>query len=455
MDDSDLDEYDGMEDPGFLRRQISCQQDFVLQQLEHLGGGDEASERSGPPASSHGAGASSASTGVGGGASAARSGSVGSSSAPSSSASLSASLPASQGGGGTAAAAQAAAAAGAKQRDGSTGSITSHSTPSSRAAGARSRLQRGTAGDAAAAGAAAQPTEQANEEDGDWEDGPAGITFAEPVVTPTKSSGGCGSEDGGVRPSLSRVESLSNSFIDELEEAGPVSGVGEGEEVDSARGGGGSTASAASSPSAKPAKPGQDFWTAAALEPLAAQAAAAALATNEAAGGVDADADPMRSPFAASGAEFGIFDLGLRALSGSRTSSVDVVVSEWGAWAGGLHGWNVRLCLLPTPMHTILEMFIQHSQTPILRALATVGGQRAARRERHRQRTRQRARHEWRRRQPLGSAGARQAVWAGGLRRAAGRVSEEGEREWGQWSNRHCCALCCPTRAHWWPCLLL
>eukprot|EP00879_Flechtneria_rotunda_P007739 GHRR01008112.1.p1 GENE.GHRR01008112.1~~GHRR01008112.1.p1 ORF type:complete len:967 (+),score=418.47 GHRR01008112.1:837-3737(+) len=63
--------------------------------------------------------------------------------------------------------------------------------------------------------------------DAAWDSGPAGITFAEPVTTPTKE--GRHSTASEPKQSLSRVESLSNSFIDELEscqgdEAGSITG---------------------------------------------------------------------------------------------------------------------------------------------------------------------------------------------------------------------------------------
>lgn len=70
--------------------------------------------------------------------------------------------------------------------------------------------------------------------DAAWDSGPAGIVFAEPVTTPTKESGHNSLSE--QKPCLSRVESLSNSFIDELEscdghgdgsrlsEAGSISG---------------------------------------------------------------------------------------------------------------------------------------------------------------------------------------------------------------------------------------
>lgn len=51
--------------------------------------------------------------------------------------------------------------------------------------------------------------------DAAWDSGPAGITFAEPVTTPTKDSQRGSISD--LQPSLSRVESLSNSFIEEFE----------------------------------------------------------------------------------------------------------------------------------------------------------------------------------------------------------------------------------------------
>jgi hypothetical protein len=51
--------------------------------------------------------------------------------------------------------------------------------------------------------------------DAAWDSGPAGITFAEPVTTPTKDSQHGSISD--LQPSLSRVESLSNSFIEEFE----------------------------------------------------------------------------------------------------------------------------------------------------------------------------------------------------------------------------------------------
>lgn len=53
-------------------------------------------------------------------------------------------------------------------------------------------------------------------EEAAWDEGPAGITFAEPVTTPTKDPNRHSSM-GDLKPTLSRVESLSNSFIDDLE----------------------------------------------------------------------------------------------------------------------------------------------------------------------------------------------------------------------------------------------
>ena len=156
--------------------------------------------------------------------------------------------------------------------------------------------------------------------DAAWDSGPAGITFAEPVTTPTKGSQhGDNSE---LKPSLSRVESLSNSFIEEFEsvdggaggldgtsrqesEAGSIAGDlgtpprrSRGDACSSDAGGGGS-------------KQGRDS-----------------------ASDVIDLSPPSPPPDCADGAGFdlsNIFELGLRA--SSRTSSVDVLQGSMRCWS--------------------------------------------------------------------------------------------------------------------------
>ncbi|KIY98552.1 Dual specificity protein kinase pom1 [Monoraphidium neglectum] len=180
-EDPDVDEYEGYDDVGYWRREVSRQDEFAAQHLER-GQDDESSVDilrglglQGTGASSSG-GATPASASTPGAGSPPGDGSR----SPSSSASLSSpgALPCVRGPGDADAAGD----------DGGGGASTGAPAADS-----------GGGGEEAA-----------------WDEGPAGITFAEPVTTPTKDPSRRSSASE-AKPGLSRVESLSNSFIDELD----------------------------------------------------------------------------------------------------------------------------------------------------------------------------------------------------------------------------------------------
>jgi len=87
-----------------------------------------------------------------------------------------------------------------------------------------------------------------------WEEGPAGITFAEPVTTPTKAPSRRSSTSE-PKPTLSRVESLSNSFIDDLESDLECSGPGPGDDEAAGAGGGDAGAGAGTEEGASTGEP--------------------------------------------------------------------------------------------------------------------------------------------------------------------------------------------------------
>ncbi|KAF8057645.1 FUM1 [Scenedesmus sp. PABB004] len=252
-EDPDVDEYEGMEDLGYVRRSVPNQQDFILHQLDLL---DSDGEYGAPPPPGAGAGAPFGGGGGGGGG-------LG---PPSRSASSSASL----------------------------------SSP-----GASGALQRGASG----SGGLEAPTGDAA-----WDSGPAGIVFAEPVTTPTRDSRRSSLSEpkpGG----LSRVESLSNSFIDELDsldggneeasrrgsEAGSLDRGGSRGGLGGGRGGGGSGGAPCL---------GLDAVDVIDLSP---------------------PSPPPDCPADAGIDLSNIFELGLR--GGSRTSSVDVLGGSMRCWS--------------------------------------------------------------------------------------------------------------------------
>eukprot|EP00878_Enallax_costatus_P020385 GHUV01021542.1.p1 GENE.GHUV01021542.1~~GHUV01021542.1.p1 ORF type:complete len:377 (-),score=153.29 GHUV01021542.1:194-1249(-) len=147
--------------------------------------------------------------------------------------------------------------------------------------------------------------------DAAWDSGPAGIVFAEPVTTPTKESGHNSMSE---KPCLSRVESLSNSFIDELESC---DGHGEGSRLSEA----GSVSGELGTPSRH----------------SRATSDSAAEASQRTTADYDDVIDlspPSPPPDCAADAGIdlsNIFELGLR--GSSRTSSVDVLY-------GSVRNWN-------------------------------------------------------------------------------------------------------------------
>jgi hypothetical protein len=158
-----------------------------------------------------------------------------------------------------------------------------------------------------------------------WDSGPAGITFAEPVSTPTKSPHPAGTND--QQPSLSRVESLSNSFIDELDSGDGQADCGRLSEV-------GSTAGDISTPP-------RSCRATAADDAGVGAAAATTAAISHAGAGADLPiaaidlSPPSPPPDCAADAGFdlsNIFEIGLRAGS-SRTSSVDVLQGSMRCWS--------------------------------------------------------------------------------------------------------------------------
>lgn len=151
--------------------------------------------------------------------------------------------------------------------------------------------------------------------DAAWDSGPAGIVFAEPVTTPTKDSRR--NSIGEQQPCLSRVESLSNSFIDELESCDGNGDPSRLSEADSISGDLGTpprhsraTAGGDGSSAAPSGRTTADYDDVIDLSPPSPPPDCAADA------GIDLS---------------NIFELGLR--GGSRTSSVDVLY-------GSVRGWS-------------------------------------------------------------------------------------------------------------------
>jgi hypothetical protein len=168
-----VDEYEGMDDVGYVRRLVPHQQQFVMQQLDFAQ--DSEVEGYFPTSSElpyHP-----------------------SDSAVSRSASSSASL----------------------SSPGMSSGKPNHASPShDNAAQQDQQQQLGSSYQVlAGSGYGSSPTAAAATGDAAWDSGPAGIVFAEPVTTPTKDSRRSSTSE--QKCALSRVESLSNSFIDELE----------------------------------------------------------------------------------------------------------------------------------------------------------------------------------------------------------------------------------------------
>jgi hypothetical protein len=172
----------------------------------------------------------------------------------------------------------------------------------------------------AGSGYGSSPTAAAATGDAAWDSGPAGIVFAEPVTNPTKDSRRSSISE--PKCSLSRVESLSNSFIDELESCeggGDRDASGRLSEVCSVGGD-------ASTPQRRSGADGSSD-----------SAAGGRCSTDAAAGGYDDVIDlspPSPPPDCAADAGIdlsNIFELGLR--GSSRTSSVDVLYGSVRCWS--------------------------------------------------------------------------------------------------------------------------
>ncbi|WIA42780.1 hypothetical protein OEZ86_008720 [Tetradesmus obliquus] len=177
-EDPDVDEYEGMDDIGYVRRLVPHQQEFIMRQLDLL----QDSEVEGyafPASSSEQPYIPSES---------ARSRSSASSSASLSSPGMSS----------------------CKQNHAGPPLHDNAQQQDQQGLGSSYQVRAGSYGSSPTAAAAAAATGDAA-----WDSGPAGIVFAEPVTTPTKDSRRSTSSE--PKCSLSRVESLSNSFIDELE----------------------------------------------------------------------------------------------------------------------------------------------------------------------------------------------------------------------------------------------
>ncbi|GBF94468.1 hypothetical protein Rsub_07002 [Raphidocelis subcapitata] len=290
-EDPDIDEYDGIDDVGYWRREVARQDEFVARELERPtdddAGADALSAYSLPMASSSGA-LTPASAGTPGTGSPRGGGSpAGSGGSPSSSASLSSPAAAMRSWGGAGAAAAGAAGA------------------------------RGGADEAA------------------WDEGPAGITFAEPVTTPTKDlRRGSGASDS--KPTLSRVESLSNSFIDEseLEGSGPA-----GDEEGASGGGGGGGAAEGGGAGEGDGEPdgggggsaGGDIEFAMPGSSCAGEEADEEQQQRRSSGGAAGGSGGGAGLGGAEGSSGdlpGIFDAALRLGAGSRASSMDVLAGS-------------------------------------------------------------------------------------------------------------------------------
>jgi hypothetical protein len=283
-EDPDVDEYEGMDDVGYVRRLVPHQQEFIMRQLDLLQDSDvegyfpTSSEQPYNPSDS-----------------------ALSRSSASSSASLS--------------------------------SPGMSSCPQNHASSSHDNLQQqdqqqqlgSTYQVRAGSGYGSSPTAAAAAATGDaaWDSGPAGIVFAEPVTTPTKDSRRSSNSE--PKCSLSRVESLSNSFIDELEScegAGDREVSGRLSEVYS-------TGGDASTPARRSGADGSSDSAAGGRSSTDAAAAAA--------GGYDDVIDlspPSPPPDCAADAGIdlsNIFELGLR--GSSRTSSVDVLYGSVRCWS--------------------------------------------------------------------------------------------------------------------------
>jgi hypothetical protein len=232
----------------------------------------------------------------------------------------------------------------------------------------RRRAAMQSAGGADAASGSGAPEGGAAPREADWEEGPAGITFAEPVTTPTKDPSRRGSGTSDAKPTLSRVESLSNSFIDDLESDLECSGPGGEDDVGRSSGGGGPSASAGGGRSSgggggdgagdgeelgssegpgeiefeipqPPVAVEQQQQEAAVGEQQERQSGGASPTGSGAAAAVGLLQQPAARPLQhiESGAAIdngsssdlpGIFDIALRAAAGSRASSMDVLAGS-------------------------------------------------------------------------------------------------------------------------------
>jgi hypothetical protein len=162
-----VDEYEGPEDPGYLRRAVSKQHDFIRYQLGLGAAQGDDSDGLGLSASGYG-GLGGSSSGHGGGSPASLS----------SSASLS-------------------SPGGLEPGPGGASSSSGQAGGGARGSGGSKEGRFMSSGDDA------------------WDAGPTDIVLAPPVTTPTRDSRRSSVSE--VKPSLSRVESLSNSFIDDME----------------------------------------------------------------------------------------------------------------------------------------------------------------------------------------------------------------------------------------------
>lgn len=200
--DGCLDEYDGPDDAGYRRRPVQNQQLFLSTELE-LVPDEEGTELLRQPGSGAlGGGCSVSGGGAGGSASAGSSPSNSHGNSHGSEASLS-----SIGFSSKAASARTASLVSGTGAAGRGGHATAGYGSSGGAGGGGSTSKNGGSSSRPAAGGGGLDDEE-------WDDGPT-IKIAEPVSTPTKHVSRRSSTD--QQPSLSRVESLSNSFIDELE----------------------------------------------------------------------------------------------------------------------------------------------------------------------------------------------------------------------------------------------
>ncbi len=214
----DLDEYDGMDDVGYVRRYIPRQQEFILHQLD---------TREDEPSSPHAPSMEAGSGSHGGHTSGSKykrslaggehdgddedEGRRSEGSAASSSASREGGLSGGvEDGDG--------ASSGGQQQLAST-SATSLRNDNVQQQDQKQQQQGGEPPGAKEAGgqlsAVGEAAVVAVTGDAAWDQGPTDITFAEPVTTPNRGSRRSSASE--AKPSLSRVESLSNSFIDDAD----------------------------------------------------------------------------------------------------------------------------------------------------------------------------------------------------------------------------------------------